>query len=42
MREIVYIEGIGNCEIVTVTQYNEDGVPHSYNEYIPVEDLTIC
>ena len=37
MRDnIVFIEGVGYCEEVTINRYNENGILESYCEYIPV------
>ena len=38
MRNIVYIEGIGRCRVITVNRKNENGVNEPYDIYEPVEE----
>ena len=38
MRNIVYIEGVGRCRVITVNRKNENGVNEPYDVYEPVED----
>ena len=38
MRNVVYIEGVGRCRVVTVNRRNEYGVNEPYDIYEPIKE----
>ncbi len=41
MKNIVYIEGVGRCRVVTVNRRNENGVNEPYDVYEPIEEKSV-
>jgi len=41
MRNIVYVEGVGRCRVVTINRTNENGVNEPYDVYEPIEEKSI-
>ena len=37
MRDIIYIEGLGYCKVITVDKVNADGINEPYDIYEPIE-----
>lgn len=37
MNDIIYIEGIGKCRVITVNRVNADGVAEPYDIYEPIK-----
>lgn len=38
---IVYIDGVGYCKVITINRYNQDGVNEPYDIYEPVESIKL-
>lgn len=41
MRNIVYVEGVGRCRVITINRTNENGVNEPYDVYEPIEEKSI-
>jgi len=41
MRNIVYVEGVGQCRVVTINRRNENGTNEPYDVYEPIEEKSI-
>lgn len=37
MEDIIYIQGIGHCKVITVNRINQDGINEPYDIYEPIE-----
>jgi hypothetical protein len=38
MKNIVYIEGIGKCRVITINHPDENGINEPYDVYEPIEE----
>jgi len=41
MRNIVYVEGVGRCRVVTINRRNENGTNEPYDVYEPIEEKSV-
>ena len=39
MKDIVYIEGLGQCRVVTKNRVNQDGINEPYDIYEPIKEV---
>ena len=39
LKDIVYIQGLGQCRVVTKNRVNQDGINEPYDIYEPIEEV---